>query len=160
MEPTPPPTNPTPPAQYEFTADQNQVIGGLARNMIWVAAPFVFLGILYVVAGLINLAVAGMAVYHGEPRADALVNAGFLLLAAIFVLFVGRKLRFAADRFQAITQTAGNDISHLMNGLDSLGRLFKVLAAFVRIYVILVLILLVVALVAAVVGWVRRADLQ
>lgn len=156
MDPTPPPAEPTPPAQYEFTAEQNKVIGEMASSMIWVAAPFIGIGILYLIGGVLNIIKVGVAVANGEHKADALVNAGFILLGGAAFVFVGKRLRLAADRFQAIVNTSGRDISNLMDGIASLGRLFAALAFLVRIYIFLVLALLIVFVVTAVVEWLRR----
>jgi hypothetical protein len=146
MQPPTEPDRPQPPAQYEFNSQQNQVIGDLANSMLWVAVPFMALGILYIIATVLLLiqmlrdpAIGLVAVYVG--------------LVALLLLVLGRWTRQAAGEFQQVVATTGRDISHLMNALDNLRKFYSLLSVFVKIYVIFVVI----ALIASVIIHIVRA---
>lgn len=170
MDPTPPPATPiaeplppaeaipivSPPApQYEFTAEQNKVIVDLSDSMYWVSMPLLFLGMLFTLTGLLNIAGAVVGLVRGESRPEALANAGIGLLAAVLVSFLAIRTQAAADRFKAIADTAGKDITHLMSGLASLGRMFGVLRTMVQVYILFVLVMLVMTAIAWGVQWFR-----
>lgn len=100
------------PAGYEFTAAQNSTIEVLARRMK-------FLGILNMVfAGFVAL--GGMFKLFQSPT-EALV----LFLEVALFAFMGLWNYRGAASFQLIVQTRGHDITHLMNALEELRRIYN-----------------------------------
>jgi hypothetical protein len=139
MDPTP--TTPTEPKQYEFTPEQDRVIGQLGRDMAWVAAPMVVIGALYIATALIHAVRA-----FSEPRDWVAVF--FIGLAGLLILALGTWTSAAGIAFRRVAETTGRDISHLMAALTSLGRSFSVQSAIVKVYVIFVAIGLIAALIS------------
>jgi len=146
------------PPQYEFTPQQNALIGSLASKMR-------FVGLFFVVVGVINLLIAllvVLAVYRDrvpqswidrlpaetkasfEQHKDKLptnnhlwgiaLNAG---VVGLFYLIMGVWTRSAGHSFRQIVDTQGSDISHLMNALSSLHSMYAL------VYTLLLLTLLV-----------------
>lgn len=113
---------------YEFDAGQNETIRKAAT---WSG---VLAWIMMVSAGLMAL---GGVLSRDESAIGAVI------VAAIYFV-IGLYLRGAAVSMQAVVQTAGNDIEHLMIALDKLGSAFKVIG----ILFLLGAILFVVAIVA------------
>jgi hypothetical protein len=149
------------PPQYEFTQEQNALIGSLASKMR-------FVGLFFVVVGLINVLVAVLVVVAvfrdrvpqkwvdqlpAESKAKfeeqkgklpannhlwgIAINAG---VVGLFYLVMGAWTRSAGSSFQKIVDTQGSDISHLMNALSSLHSMYAL------IYTLLVLTLLLILL--------------
>lgn len=92
---------------YEFTTDQNQLIGTLAGRMKFVAIFFIVLGCIMGLAGLFNLP-AGIV---------------YLVMAAIYII-IGIWTIGASNSFKKIVETEASDISHLMNALNELKKLY------------------------------------
>ncbi len=130
----------SPPRQYEFDPQQDEVIDNLSNSMRWVAAPLWVLGILYAVATVLAL----VQVFSRPESLYALLS--FLLVTLFFLALAGWTVR-AADSFKAIAQTRGRDISHLMDALNNLRKLYSMLALIVKVYVAILVISLVVGLV-------------
>ena len=145
--------------QYEFTADQNSLIGSLGSKMKGVGAFFIIVGVLHLlVTGLIiaaiyrnNLPPDVMANVPAEVKAKLetlppqhhlwgfAANAG---ISSLLYLCLGGWTRGAGASFRKISATENNDISHLMNGLGSLNSMYGL------IYTLLVFFML--AVVAAI----------
>jgi hypothetical protein len=145
------------PPQYEFTQEQNTLIGSLALKMR-------FVGLFFIVVGLLNVLVAllvVLAVYRdrvpqkwidqlpAESKAKFEENKGKLPtnnhlwgiainagVVGLFYLVMGAWTRSAGASFQKIVDTQGSDISHLMSALSSLHSMYAL------IYTLLVLTLL------------------
>jgi hypothetical protein len=146
------------PPQYEFSQEQNALIGSLASKMR-------FVGLFFVVLGLINVFIAllvVLAVFRDrlpqkwidqlpaeskaklEEQKDKLpannnlwgiaINAG---VVGLFYIVMGVWTRSAASSFQQIVTTQGSDISHLMSALSSLHSMYAL------VYTLLVVTLLV-----------------
>jgi hypothetical protein len=144
--------------QYEFTQEQNSLIGSLASKMG-------FVGLFFVIVGVINILIAilvVLAVFRDrvpqkwvdqlpaeskakfEEQKDKLppnnhlwgiaINAG---VVGLFYLVMGAWTRSAGASFQKIVVTQGSDISHLMNALSSLHSMYAL------VYILLVVTLLV-----------------
>lgn len=98
--------------EYEFTQDQNDVFEDLAKKMR-------FVGLMGILFGVLSLAgaIAGIAVGNGSV-------AGPTLIQAIMLLVVGIWTRTAAEGFQRIVDTQGNDIANLMHALGELRRIY------------------------------------
>jgi hypothetical protein len=124
-----------PPTGYEFDARQSETISALASAMRWVAISMIVLGVLYGVAAVIQLVKA--------PLPALLIGLGAALYLAL-----GIWTRQAADSFTSVASTAGRDIHHLMDALDTLRKKYSLLALIVKIYIAI----LVVALILGVIG--------
>jgi hypothetical protein len=145
------------PSRYEFTQDQNALIGSLATKMRFVGLFFVVVGVLNVIIALLIV----LAIYRDripqkwidqlpteakttiEQNKDKLpvnnhlwgiaINAG---VVGLFYLAMGGWTRSAGTSFEKIVTTQGSDVSHLMNALSSLHSMYAL------VYTILVLTIL------------------
>jgi|GEM_PF-6835376 len=92
--------------EYEFTADQNTILEGLAQKMKIVAYFEIGIGALFLLSVLLgNFAEVGQG---------------------IFQMVIG-VLTFKASRFfQAIVDSEGNDISHLMKAILELRNVYSI----------------------------------
>ena len=114
---------------YEFNNTQNQLIRQLAQKMRFVGYILLALGVLVIVAGIVNFRLAGFAT----------------IIQGIIQLIIGIWTVKAATSFQLIVKTQGNDIENLM---IALGELRKLYALQYWIFII-ALVLVVVGIVAA-----------
>jgi hypothetical protein len=113
--------------------------------MRWIGLPLMLIGVLYGVA-------AGMGLIQAFSRPESLLSVVFVVLATLFFLALGSWTRRAANSFQRITTTSGQDIVHLMEALDNLRKAYSLLSAIVMLYVALVIVSLVSLLIAAFTG--------
>ena len=97
---------------YEFTEAQNQTLKILASRMKSVGIFFIAVGAVHGVSGVLGLAEGGTAFI-------------LIIYAAVFIL-IGIWTRNAGSSFSLIVQTAGSDIPHLMEALESLRKLYTV----------------------------------
>lgn len=114
---------------YEFNNTQNQLIRQLAQKMRFVGYILIALGVLVIVAGIVNFRLGGFAT----------------IIQGIIQLIIGIWTAKAATSFQLIVKTQGNDIENLMTAL---GELRKLYALQYWIFII-ALVLVVVGIVAA-----------
>lgn len=114
---------------YEFNNTQNQLIRQLAQKMRFVGYILIALGVLVIVAGIVNFRLGGFAT----------------IIQGIIQLIIGLWTAKAATSFQLIVKTQGNDIENLMTAL---GELRKLYALQYWIFII-ALVLVVVGIVAA-----------
>lgn len=114
---------------YEFNNTQNQLIRQLAQKMRFVGYILSALGVLVIVAGIVNFRLGGFAT----------------IIQGIIQLIIGIWTAKAATSFQLIVKTQGNDIENLMTAL---GELRKLYALQYWIFII-ALVLVVVGIVAA-----------
>ena len=114
---------------YEFNNTQNQLIRQLAQKMRFVGYILLALGVLVIVAGIVNFRLGGFAT----------------IIQGIIQLIIGIWTAKAATSFQLIVKTQGNDIENLMTAL---GELRKLYALQYWIFII-ALVLVVVGIVAA-----------
>jgi len=115
--------------QYEFTEDQNKVIGKLASRMKAAGIVQIVFGGLQLVGNCSISAGGGSLKFSslGSPIYLALIVAGALLVAA-------------SISFQRIVTTQGRDISHLMEALSRFSTSILVqLIAFIILGLLLVL---------------------
>ena len=107
--------------RYEFTPAQNEI---LTRTATWTR---LVAWILIASAGLMAVG----AILTGEASAI-----GALIASAIYFI-IGLNFRDAATSMRSVTETAGNDIEHLMTGLDKLGSALKVMGILLLVGVVL-----------------------
>lgn len=97
---------------YEFTMAQNATIQVLANRMK-------FIGFLYL-AGAAFVALAGIYSLLNSP-----LMAVVLFTEVAFFGFMGWWTYKGADSFRAIVQTKGSDITHLMDALEDLRKIYN-----------------------------------
>ncbi len=107
---------------YEFSPAQNEI---LKKAATWTG---LYAWIMIVAGGFMALG--------GLLSGEASAAIGSLVAAAIYFM-IGLNFRGAASSMQAVVQTAGNDIDHLMTALDKLGSAFKVMGILFLLGVIL-----------------------
>ena len=93
---------------YEFNNTQNQLIRQLAQKMRFVGYILLTLGVLVIVAGIVNFRLGGFAT----------------IIQGIIQLIIGLWTAKAATSFQLIVKTQGNDIENLMTALGELRKLY------------------------------------
>jgi ABC-type branched-subunit amino acid transport system permease subunit len=99
------------PVEYEFTAEQSETIKTLASRMRWVGIFLIAIGVVAGIAGLMSLGEGGIAVVS--------------LIQAVIYALIGIWTMRAAASFALIPETAGSDVTNLMNGLGSLRTLYS-----------------------------------
>ena len=98
---------------YEFTEDQNRIIGSVGSTMRMVGIVLLVLGGLQIVAGFLGI------INGGDARLTAVLPQGILGLV------IGSFTKSAGTAFSRIVSTKGNDIGHLMNALGALRSLYR-----------------------------------
>ncbi len=93
---------------YEFDARQNELVGELAKRMLWVAYFLLLAGALVGVVGMGTLTERGI----------------FSLIQAGFMIIIGVWTKRAAAAFDGIVRTEGSDIANLMVALGELRKLY------------------------------------
>lgn len=120
---------------YEFTGAQNQIVGKTAtwaKAWGWIG---ILTGALMALGGIFTLPVGVANLVFGG-----------------FYIFIGMLFKGAGDALQAVVDTAGNDIAHLMTALEKLGTAFKITGILMLIGFVLGVVAVVVAGGAAAVG--------
>ncbi|MEM7116286.1 MAG: hypothetical protein AAF614_27880 [Chloroflexota bacterium] len=94
---------------YEFSAEENQVISDLARWMIVIGVFTVASGVLFIITAV------------GQLFATSFSLGSILeTLRAIVTILFGLAFYLPTDNLRKIVKTEGNDISELMIGLSEL----------------------------------------
>jgi hypothetical protein len=162
----------TPPAmpEYEFSNEQNQVIGDLARKMSLVGFALMLFGILQIASGITTfiggrnpqkiLAAAKDAGVPAEQLAkleSSLTSGGLLtpftviafstILVGVLLLMVGAWNQQAANGFAGMVLSKGQDIARLMDALGALRKKYTLIYNMIMIFAIFSLISLVVSLI-------------
>lgn len=110
-------TSVAPANEYEFGAKQNELVAALAGRMTFVGTMMIVFGVLVDLIGLVSILVLHLAPTSGA----ALTN----IVAGAALLCVGFWTRGAAESFQRIVDTQGNDVSNLMIALEELFRIYS-----------------------------------
>jgi len=111
VQPQPQPKAPQP-AGYEFSSSQNVTMQVLASRMKALGLIYMIFGGVVGLGGIFMLFQAGL-------------NAIVLLLETALFGFMGFWNYNGAGSFRLIVDTRGNDISHLMNGLEQLKKIYN-----------------------------------
>ena len=119
------------PAPYEFSPEQDKVIGDLGGQMR-------FVGVFTVVYGAVSL-VSMIAAIWTSNRLNIDFN-------PILALFVGSWMISAGRSFQEVALTRGHDMSHLMTALDKLRNVFGLLAFLLYLALAIAVVVMVLAL--------------
>ncbi len=99
---------PLPRSAYEFTPDENVLIGKLASQMHFVGLFAIGIGILVIAAGLLG--------HH----------LGSILSGAFYAL-IGIWTHRASVSFKNVVQTEGYDLHHLLYAIEDLRKFFNLL---------------------------------
>jgi hypothetical protein len=119
--------------QYEFRPAENKVIGALALKMH-------FVGLFLLALGLLIIAIGVVVVFHAGP-----------IVSGTLVCLVGLWTHRASSSLQSVVQTEGRDVSHLMDALDDLHKLYS----FQFWLLMLAMILAMAGLIAALLGYIE-----
>jgi len=92
--------------QYEFRPNENKIIGQLASKMHFVGLYLLAMGLIVITIGVIVL--------HGGP-----------IISGALTCVVGLWTQRASVSFRHVVRTEGRDISHLMDALDDLRKLYS-----------------------------------
>ena len=117
-----------PPSQYEFGPEQNVLIGDLASKMTFVGLFGLAIGILMVLP----------AIFRFDPAT---------VVMGIISILIALWTRSAGGSFREVVQTEGADVSHLMNALNSLRKLYTLTFWLCIVTVALLVIVLTVGLI-------------
>jgi hypothetical protein len=93
--------------QYEFNSEQNTILSDLAKKMRFVGIFEIVLGAVYFLGSIATFSIANV----GTGVIDILL--GYLTLKA-------------SKFFQAIVESEGNDMTHLMNAVVELKNLYAI----------------------------------
>jgi hypothetical protein len=118
--------------EFEFTAAQNETIQVLSHRMRWVGSFQIISGTGVIVAGIVAFARG----HEGYA----------LLLTGILLLVIGFYTISASKSFSDIVQTAGADITHLMEAVHTLKTLYNIQFWVVMAYSIIIGLLILAAI--------------
>ncbi|MDC0715561.1 hypothetical protein [Nannocystis bainbridge] len=104
------------PRNYEFSGPENIIIRQLVDAMRFVAAASLAVGAFVLILGIAGLVTQGRAAI-GPALGD-------FAEAVVFVL-IGLWLQRAVDAFSRVIDTSGDDITHLLDALRELTRVFS-----------------------------------
>lgn len=121
----------SPPSNYEFSAPENVIIRQLVDAMRFVSAASLAVGAFVLILGLAGLATQGKAAI-GPAIGD-------FAEAVVFVL-IGVWLQRAVDAFNRVIDTKGDDITHLLNAIRELTRVFSLQRTVLVLAVILIVL--------------------
>jgi hypothetical protein len=91
--------------QYEFSEEENVLVGSLAKKMKFVGIFGIIFGILEILEGIFSDKTA--------------------IVQGLISIIIGIWTTKASESFQKIVDTQGNDISYLLGALDQLKKLFS-----------------------------------
>ncbi len=113
---------------YEYTAEQNQLIADLARKMLGVGIFMCLIGALALIA---------CAASAWGSRLDTAVVLAF---AAVFFLAIATWTVAASRSFRKIVATEGHDIPHTMAALAQLRRFYTLHFWLIIAYLVLIVL--------------------
>jgi hypothetical protein len=149
--------------EYEFSGEQNQLIGTLARKMAMVGLALVLFGALQMVNGIMSLITtrnperviaaakeAGLPAEKVQQLEQALASAGWLspltvssiafALGGLLMLVMGFWTQQSAAGFAGVAHTSGQDIRRLMDALGALHKKYNLIYTILWIAAIAALI--------------------
>lgn len=121
--------------RYEFTEDQNTLIGDLSKKMGLVGAVLIALGLVAILFGIIAL--------FRLPPAAGIAQ----IIQGLIYLFLGYWTYQASGSFRTIVETAGRDVAHLIEALSNLRKMYTLMYWIIIVGLILLVIAFVVNLV-------------
>jgi hypothetical protein len=152
------------PHEYEFTQDQNKVIGALAGRMHGVGIFLIFVAIL----NFVVMALVITAIYRNKLPPDYLQKVltkaseatkadvqsqldqlppntqlwGIAISTGVnglIYLLIGAWTRGASGSFKKIVDTTGHDITHLMEAVSSLHKMYSLIYTLIVVGILLFL---------------------
>lgn len=108
---------------YEFNEQENESLSSLATLMRLFAQSLFLVGAMQAV----YVCVSAQEVLSQSPTMVPTLAA--TLVAGLVCMGVALFLKQAAERFDAIVETEGNDVDHLMTAFTKLQNFFKVTGA-------------------------------
>jgi hypothetical protein len=102
---TTPPGPSTSPPQYEFPESEN----ALFRNLAW---KMHFVGLFLISIGLLTIAIGGLVLHIGP------------ILTGTYSAILGIWTQRASTAFKSIVDTQGKDVTHLLEALEDLRKLY------------------------------------
>lgn len=118
--------------KYEFNDNENKIIRNLAGSMGVVSLPLLFLGLSYMVV----LALNWEALTKDKSMLGTTLAMGVAMLSFLSIAAWTRRSSLA---FRKITTTSGDDVSHLMDALNNLRKMYSMLSSVIVILSLLVL---------------------
>ena len=122
---------------YEFDSSQNEIISTLAKALQFVGTTSLVFGVVFAI-GCVS------AVF--QTNWSAVITQGMFV---IFTFAMGGLMTKAGKKFQAITATSGDDISHLMVALDNLRQVYSILSVIIILCVLLSLVALALSMISS-----------
>lgn len=119
---------------YEFSGSQNELIKNLADKMRFVSYFLIGAGILMALAGVFTI------------LRDGVGN----IITGVVQALLGIWTNKAADAFQRIVVTEGNDIENLMGALGELRKLYSLQYWLYLIFLIFLAVIFVIGLIASI----------
>lgn len=124
---------------YEFTSSQNTVIDALGKKMKLVGLVVLIFGALNLVNAVLVQILFAQASRGSLPeditkelirveQADRWIVTCYLAVVGIVFLAVGVWTRSAGCSFAQIVTTRGRDINHLMDGFNTLNKMYSLIA--------------------------------
>jgi hypothetical protein len=113
---------------YEFTAEQNQILSSVAADLARAGKAILAAGILTAIYIVLTFVDPRELVVVSESGHAFLAAADYLLwvLIALLVIYVSIRVIRLAIPIKLIATTSGKDISHLMEFMKELGRICRV----------------------------------
>jgi len=134
---------PPPVPNYEFTAQQNGIIGALAHSMRGVGIFFVVLGAAYLVMAVLS----GVHLYQQQIMTS--MDWSKLIIAfcaGLIWIYIGSGFRQSAQHFQKIVTTTGSDVGHLMTALLRLRGVFGLIYSLILLLIVMLILSLILML--------------
>jgi hypothetical protein len=139
---------------YEFTAEQNELVGSVARKMQLVGLIFLVFGAVSLICAFLFQLLFPQLDHDLMPpdvrdqltqigSRDRWIFTGYVTVVGILALCVGAWTRAAGGSFLQIVKTSGKDISHLMEGFKTLNKMYSLIgtALVAAIFACLVLVI-------------------
>jgi hypothetical protein len=149
--------------QYEFTEQQNQLLGNLASKMAVVGTFLTVVGGLELLAAVVAVAAALRSNFPPDLLARIPADVHNRLpgnshlwafaiqggVAGLLYLLMGTWTSSSAASFRQIVETRGSDITHLMNALGALNRMYTLIYTIVLFVVVMTVLAIVMLLLSA-----------
>jgi len=108
--------------RYEFTEQENLVIKKLFSQMTFVGISLIALGALFGIFGIYLLITS-----------QSVLKEIFVLVVALVILIMGIITLRSANSFRRVVKTEGDDLGHLVAGLDKLTTWFSIVTTIILI---------------------------
>lgn len=124
--------------EFEFNPEQDKLIGALAGKMRGVGQFFMFLGVLLLLHGFLQIREGGIGA----------------IISGLIYLGIGNWTVNASAAFRVIVDTKGSDMRLLMDALENLKKVYSLMYILILVGLLAVLVFLFLALYLV---WMTRA---